>query len=88
MYRNMHMETISVHLQPSYTQDLRCRRQAVRIALKEIESLSFNMDNSEGLCNLEEDLKSLLLKYEAGVKKDQGLVLHLKATNSRERAIN
>ena len=52
-----------LNIQLSYTQDLRRQRQATRIALKEIESLSFNMEVIGNLQNLAEDLQSLQRKY-------------------------
>ena len=68
---------------------MRSLRQNIRIALKEIESLSFNMESTEDLQNLAEDLQSLQTKYGECVPKDQGLVLRPspKNTFSAERAI-
>jgi len=66
---------------------MRSQRQAVRIALKEIESLSFNMEVIGNSRNLAEDLQSLHMKYSACVQRDQGLVLHPKTTSSAERAL-
>ena len=76
-----------LYIQLSYTQDLRRQRQAIRIALKEIESLSFNMEVIGNLQNLSEDLQSLQRKYCECVPKYQGLVLRPKATSSAERAL-
>ena len=73
-----------LHIQLSYTQDLRRQRQAIRIALKEIELLSFNM---EVIGNLQNLAKSLQCKYCECVPKYQGLVLRPKATSSAERAL-
>ena len=75
------------YTQVSYSQDMRSQRQAVRIALKEIESLSFNMEVTGNLRNLVEDLQSLHRKYSACVQRDQGLVLRPKTTSSAERAL-
>ena len=75
-----------LHVQLSYTQDMRRQRQAIRIALKEIESLSFNMEVIGNLQNLA-DLQSLQQKYCERVSKYQGLVLRPKATSSAERAL-
>ena len=66
---------------------LRRQRQAIRIALKEIESLSFNMEVIGNLRNLVEDLQSLQQKYGECLPRDGGLVLRPKATNSAERAL-
>ena len=73
-------------MQPSYSKDLRSQRQTVRIALKEIESLSFNMEDSASLRNLAADLQSLQMQYGECVQRDQGLVVRPKATSSAERA--
>ena len=77
-----------LYIQLSYTQDLRRQRQTIRIALKEIESLSFNMEVIGNLRNLVEDLQSLQRKYGECLPSDGGLVLRPKATNSAERALH
>ena len=58
----------------------------VRITLKEIESLSFNIEESSSLRNLSADLKLILVKHGASVHRDEGLVVRPKATSSTERA--
>ena len=74
---------VILHIELSYTQDLRRQRQAIQIALKEIELLSFNMEVIENLQNL---AKTLQCKYCECVPKYPGLVLRPKATSSAERA--
>jgi len=57
------LQPLSVHSFPIHSSHtLRSQRQAVRIALKEIESLSFNMEVTGNLRNLAEDLHSLHMK--------------------------
>lgn len=87
LYQHIQSKSLTVCIQLSHSRDLRSCRQAVRIALKEIESLSFNMEVNGDLQNLAEDLQSLLLKYGKTVPRDQGLVLRPKATSSVERAL-
>jgi len=64
------ISTFILYTQLSYSQDMRSQRQAVCIALKEIESLSFNMEVIGNLRNLAEDLQSLHMKYSACVQID------------------
>lgn len=54
----------------------------MRIALKEIESLSFNIEECSSLRNLSADLKSILVKHGANVCCDKGLIVRPKPTNS------
>ena len=75
------------YIQLSYTQDLRKQRQAICIALKEIESLP-QLKVIGNLRNLVEDLQSLQRKYGECLPSDGGLVLRPKATNSAERALH
>jgi hypothetical protein len=72
---------------PSHVQSMRRVRQHIRIALKEIESLSFNMESAEDLHNLEVDLKSLQQKYGDSVPRDQGLFIRPKATCGAEKVL-
>ena len=75
-------------LQTSPTMSLRTPRQAVRVTLKELESLSFELDSSDVLKNLSEELQALKAKYQLNVTSENGLVLRpqIYATNSCERA--
>ena len=68
-------------------QTIRGLRQRVRIALKEIESLSSNMELAEDLHKLGKDLQSLQAKYSEGLPKDQGLFIRPKATGGAERVL-
>ena len=75
------------HPQFSHVQKMRRLRQHIRISLKEIESLSFNMESAEDLQNLEIDLKSLQQKYKECIPREQGLFIRPKATCGAEKAL-
>ena len=68
-------------------QYIRNKRQNIRITLKEIESLSFNMESAEDLHHLEKDLQSLQVKYSTGVPRDHGLFIRPKATCGAEKVL-
>ena len=75
-------------LQISPTLSLRTQRQAVRVTLKELESLSCDIDSSDVLKNLSDEIQALKAKYQLNVTSENGLVLRpqVYATNSCERA--
>ena len=66
------------------------QRETVRVTLvlKELESLSFDIDSSDVLKNLSDELQALKAKYQLNVTSVNGLVLRpqVYATNSCERA--
>ena len=65
----------------------RSQRQVVRVALKELESLSFDITSADVLKSLFGDLQALKAKYQQNVTCESGLVLRpqVHATNSFER---
>ena len=67
---------------------LRTQCQAVRVTLKELESLSFDIANADVLKNLSDELQALKAKYQQNVTRERGLVVHpqVHATSSCERA--
>ena len=75
-------------LKLSPTVCLRTQRQAVRVTLKELESLSFDIASGEVLKQLYDELQALKAKYQQNVSSESGLVLRTQgqATNSCERA--
>ena len=58
----------------------------MRIVLKEIESLSYNMEDQDILKQLSMDLQVVWNKYSKSVSKEQGLIVRPKITSSGERA--
>ena len=73
-------------MQPSPTTALRSCQQAVRITLKEIESLTFNMTNPLALKGLQSELKSVKAKYVDGLGITVGLILRPKLTQRVQTA--
>ncbi len=69
-------------LQCSTTQDVRSQRQEVRIALKELESLSFDMEDANSL----RSLLDLRVKYNKDLHTEEGLILRPQPTSTTERA--
>lgn len=67
---------------------LRTQRQAVRVTLKELESLSFDITSADVLKNLSDELQALKAKYQQNVTRESGLVLRTQvhATSSFEKA--
>ena len=67
---------------------LRTQRQAVRVTLKELESLSFDITGSDVLEKLRAKLQALKAKYQQNVISESGLVLRtqIQSTSSYERA--
>ena len=67
---------------------IRTQRQAVRVTLKEVESLSFDIASAEVLKNLCDELQALKAKYQQNVTCESGLVLHpqVRTTSTFERA--
>ena len=67
---------------------LRTQRQAVRVTLKELESLSFDIASADVLKNLSDELQALKSKYQQNVTRERGLVVRpqVHATSSCERA--
>lgn len=61
-------------------------RLSVRMCLKQIESLSYDMETSDTLKQLCKDLQDVLNKHSAAVPKEQGLIIRPKVTSSSERA--
>ena len=56
---------------------LRTQYQVVWVALKEIESLSFDITSADVLKNLSDELQALKAKYHQNVARESGLVLWL-----------
>ena len=73
-------------MQPSQNVCLRNQRQAVRVALKELESLSFDITSNDVLKELFSDLEALKVKYGQKVTTENGLVIRTPATSSNQRA--
>ena len=67
---------------------LRTQRQAVRVTLKELESLSFDITSADILKTLSCELVTLKTKYQQNVTCESGLVVRpqVHATSSFERA--
>ena len=65
---------------------LRTQRQAVRVTLKELESLSFDINSADAIKQLHSDLESLKKKFQQSTSTENGLVLRTQATCSRDRA--
>ena len=67
---------------------LRRQRQAVRVTLKELECLSFDITSADVIEKLAEELQTLKAKYQQNVTSENGLLLRpqVNATNSFERA--
>ena len=65
---------------------LRTQRQAVRVTLKELESVSFDITSANVLKQLLSDLETLKSKYVQSLSTEDGLVLRTQATSSSERA--
>ena len=67
---------------------LRSQRQAVQLALKELESLSFDIASADALKSLSNELQALKAKYQQNVTCKNGLVLRPQvcATSPFERA--
>ena len=63
-------------LQLSSTICLRNRCQAVRIILKELESLSFDIASDDVIKELQDELHTIKVKYQKNVNKENGLHLH------------
>ena len=74
-------------LQLSSTIRLRNRRQAVRIILKELESLSFDIASDDVIKELQDELHTIKVKYQKNVSKENGLHLYtqVQPTSSFER---
>ena len=66
--------------------NLRTQRQAVRVTLKELECLSFDLESGKVLEQLHGELEVLKLKYEQMVSRECGLVIRSQATSSTDRA--
>ena len=66
---------------------MRNRRQAVRIILKELESLSFDIASDDVIKELQDELHTIKVKYQKNVSKENGLHLHtqVQPTSSFER---
>ena len=73
-------------MQSSHIKEVRKQRQSVRMCLKEIESLSYNVEASDMLKELTIDLQIILNKHNAFATKEQGLIIRPKVTSSSERA--
>ena len=58
----------------------------MRIRLKEIECLLYNMEDNDILKQLSVDLHVILHKYSEFVSKEKGLIVRLKVTSSSEQA--
>ena len=69
---------------------LRTQCQAIRVTLKELESLSFDIISADVLKNLLDELQALKAKYQQNVTRESGLILRpqVRATSSFERARN
>ena len=67
---------------------LRTQRQGVRVTLKELESLSFDITSADVLKNLSCELEALKAKYQQNVTYESGLVVRpqVRATSSFKRA--
>lgn len=55
---------------------LRTQRQAVRVTLKELESLSFDITSADILKTLSCELEALKAKYQQNMTCKSGLVVH------------
>ena len=62
---------------------LKNRRQAVRIILKELESLSFDIASDDVIRELQDELHTIKVKYQKNVSKENGLHLHTQAQLTR-----
>ena len=54
---------------------LRRNQQAIRISLKEIESLMYNMSKPDELKGLQADLDKIKRKYTSSIPSEEGLTL-------------
>ena len=54
---------------------LRRHQQAIRISLKEIESLMYNMSKADELTGLQTDLEKIKRKYTSSIPSEEGLTL-------------
>lgn len=68
---------------------MRNQRQAVRVVLKEIETLSFDMAAEDDVKLLLQDLRSLQKKHDHGIQKSEGIIVRpkVKCTNASEKAL-
>ena len=57
-------------LKPSTTVCLRTQRQAIRVTLKELESLSFDIASNDVLKNFLEEVQALKAKYQQNAPKE------------------
>ena len=82
---HVHVHVFTQKITPKFlwsspTLCLQTQRQAVRVTLKELESLSFDIPRVDVLKQLLSDLESLKTKYRQTLSTENGLVLRTQAT--------